>query len=160
MIIKVISGGQTGADRAGLIAAKALNLETGGWMPKGFKALDGNHPEFAELYGIKEHPSPLYPPRTELNVQEANATIRLAVDFNSPGERCTLKAIQKYNKPYLDIDLNNNQSPTKIGNWILANDFKIINIAGNTESTKPGLQQRVVELLVAVFAQREQYLNV
>ena len=50
MLRKVISGGQTGADRAGLQAAKSSGIKTGGYMPKGFLALDGNKVEFQYLY--------------------------------------------------------------------------------------------------------------
>ena len=96
---RVISGGQTGADRAGLAAAKAAGIATGGWMPKGFRALDGPHAEFAAIYGIQEHTSDRYPPRTALNVKESDATLRFATDCNSPGEVLTLQMCKRYGKP-------------------------------------------------------------
>ena len=61
---KVISGGQTGADQAGLIAAEKAGITTGGWMPKGFRTLDGPNPGLAARFGLREHPSEEYPPRT------------------------------------------------------------------------------------------------
>ncbi|HSQ58757.1 MAG TPA: putative molybdenum carrier protein, partial [Gemmata sp.] len=57
---RVISGGQTGADRGALIAARAAGIATGGFMPRGFLAHDGNHPEFAELYDMRETESSRY----------------------------------------------------------------------------------------------------
>ena len=89
MLERVISGGQTGADRGALAAAKAAGIPTGGWMPAGFRALDGEHPEFAELYGVREHADPRYPPRTALNVKESDATLCFATDWDSPGEVLT-----------------------------------------------------------------------
>src|SRR5580658_4523105 len=54
LVEKVISGGQTGADRAGLEVAKELGYKTGGAMPLGFEALDGPHPEFKDKYEMHE----------------------------------------------------------------------------------------------------------
>lgn len=86
LLTKIISGGQTGADMGALKVAKELGLETGGTMPKSFIAHDGEHPEFATLYNIKEHASPKYPPRTACNVRDSDATVRFASNFDSPGE--------------------------------------------------------------------------
>lgn len=97
----VISGGQTGADQAGLVVASRFGLKTGGWMPKGFRTLQGLRPDFGPKYGIKEHTSPEYAPRTEKNVQDSDGTVRLAVNFQTAGEVCTLKAILRHKKPYL-----------------------------------------------------------
>ena len=51
MLEKIISGGQSGADQAGWRTAKAFGVSSGGWMPRGFLAEDGPHPEFADEYG-------------------------------------------------------------------------------------------------------------
>lgn len=152
MISKIISGGQTGADRAALIVASEIGIETGGYMPLGFLALDGYHPEFSELYGIKQHSSPKYPPRTALNVKESDGTIRFATNFNSPGEKLTLKMIQQYKKPYFDIDLNNPKDFEELKDWILENNIKILNIAGNTELKSPGIQKFVYDYLIKFFS--------
>ena len=85
MLRKVISGAQTGADRAALIAAKRFGFITGGHMPAGFLALDGTHPGFADLYGMETTASTEYPPRTRQNVQNSDATLRLAMNWSSPG---------------------------------------------------------------------------
>jgi len=162
MIIKIISGSQCGADIGALIAAKAKGIETGGWIPKGFKTQDGPKPEYKELYNIQEHESDKYPPRTFLNVKESDGTIRIATNFNSAGEKCTLKAIQQYNKPYFDVkveDVNRfflplEYHPKSAVEWIVKNNIKILNVAGNSEKTSPGIQKfaeryilKLIELL-------------
>lgn len=149
----VISGGQTGADRGGLIAAKKAGFTTGGWMPKGFKALDGNHPEFLDIYGLIEHPSPLYPPRTFANVKQTDVTIRFAVNFQTAGELCTLKAIEKYGKPHFDVDVLGTTTPGDLVHWLRHLDKRpeALNIAGNSERTAPGIEEFVVAFLLETF---------
>lgn len=58
LIIKVISGGQNGADIAGVRTARRYGIPTGGTMPAGFKTLDGPRPQYADLYSICEAESP------------------------------------------------------------------------------------------------------
>jgi hypothetical protein len=148
---KVISGGQTGADRGGLKAARQFGLQTGGWMPRGFKALDGNHPEFADLYGMQEHSSPAYPPRTHRNVSDSDGTIRFAGNWRSPGEICTMKAIRKAGKPYLDVDVCGTVQPADAAEWIRANRIEVLNVAGNAEETVAGMEEFVVAFLTQMF---------
>jgi hypothetical protein len=89
---------KSGADIAGLKAAKDFGLETGGWIPKGFKTLDGPRPEYAELYNIKEIDSYSYKVRTWANVKDSDATVRFAKDFKSSGEICTMNGILRHIK--------------------------------------------------------------
>jgi len=146
MLTKVISGGQTGADIAGLKTAKSFGIETGGLMPFGFKAYDACHPEYKELYGVEAHTSSSYVPRTRANVQNSDGTIRLARDFQSAGEICTKKAIDQYGKPWFDYDLAFPWIP-KIENsqcykliqaaiaWIEDSNIEVLNVAGNRQRT-------------------------
>ena len=94
------SGFQTGVDQAAVFTAKEFGLRTGGCMPKGFITLEGDRPEFAQLYGAVEHKSRGYPPRTFDNVKNTDATVRIAQNFLTAGEKCTLRAIEQYNKPF------------------------------------------------------------
>lgn len=149
--MKIISGGQTGADIAALITAKKFNLATGGWIPKGFKTLIGPKPEYQELYNLQEHSSASYPPRTFLNVKNSDATLRFAWDFNSSGEKCTLKAIFQYNKLYLDVNLKNSIPFTDVVDWIIIHNLKVLNVAGNSEKTYSGMTVFVIEYLTEVF---------
>ncbi|WP_063607971.1 YpsA SLOG family protein [Zavarzinella formosa] len=152
MLKLVISGGQTGADRGGLIAAKACGLPTGGWMPKGFLAHDGRRPDLAAEFGLQEHTSVKYPPRTRMNVQHADATIRIARNWASWGELLTMRFIQQYAKPWCDVDAAKPvTTPEDIAEFLVRHRVAVLNIAGNSESAAPGIEQFAVEFLVRVF---------
>jgi len=155
MIEKIISGGQTGADEGGLIAGKRLGLKTGGTMPKDFRTLDGNRPEFSELYGVTEHSSWAYPPRTEDNVNNSDGTIRFAANFNSPGEKCTLKFINKHLKPHFDVDIDDPIPIRDFIDWININDIKVLNVAGNSERTTLGIKDFVVNFLMSALKEQQ-----
>ena len=148
---KVISGGQTGSDIAGLHAAQACGLETGGWMPKYFRTLDGNKPQMAEMFDIKEHSSASYKDRMWDNVREADATIRIAAKFNSAGEKCTLKAIQALDKPYIDVDINKPLPIMDVVKWLRKHKVKVLNVAGNSEKTSPGIEEQARDYLIEVL---------
>lgn len=148
---RVISGGQTGADRAALVAARAAGIATGGWMPKGFRAADGPRPEFARLYGLREHASPHYPPRTALNVKESDATLRFATDWDSPGERLTLAFCARYGRPHFDVTPGGSTTPADVAAWLVANNVRVLNVAGNTARTSPGIAAFVTAFLTEVF---------
>lgn len=154
-IRKIISGGQNGADQAGLIAARAVGLQTGGHAPKDFKTLDGPLPELKK-FGLIEDKSPNYPPRTKKNVKNSDGTVRFAYNWSSYGEICTLKAINQYSKPHFDVDLNildsNNVNAgadcfERFRNWLIENNIKILNVAGNSEKTHTGIFNEVKSFL-------------
>jgi hypothetical protein len=137
---KIISGGQCGVDQAALQAAKDVGLLTGGWAPKNWKTCVGPQEEFLKSFNLVEH-SGGYKERTYANVRDSDGTIRLASNFSSPGEICTLDAINKFKKPYLDISLNidpnNNREDeiSKIIKFVLDNKISILNVAGNSDKT-------------------------
>ena len=149
--LKVISGGQIGVDIAALRAAKRAGLETGGLMPIGFIAQDGLHPEYRELYGIKEYPGG-YASRTWGNVDASDATLRIAYRWHSPGERCTLNAITAYKKPHLDINPANPLPPFMVAVWIQIFGVEVLNVAGNADRQ---LEPFVEEYLGDVFEERQ-----
>lgn len=149
--MKIISGGQTGADQAGLRAAKAVGLDTGGWLPKDCITLDGPRPDLLVEYGMKEFPISGYPPRTEANVKDSDGTLRFAKTFSSAGEKCTLRAIKWFNRLHLDIGMNNPKSKEIVLSWIKDNDIKTLNIAGNSEQTAPGIGDFVYDYLFELF---------
>jgi hypothetical protein len=156
MLKKIISGGQTGADIAGLVVAKRLGIPTGGTMPKGFKTLRGPQPDYAVLFGIEEHSSQSYVPRTHKNVKDSDGTLRLAYNFGSAGEICTLNAINKYGKVHLDVHLAKPQDAKEVAKWILENKIETLNIAGNSEETAPGTYEAVKQYLTEVLNCLEQ----
>jgi hypothetical protein len=154
--MKIISGCQTGADFGGLAAAHKFGLETGGWMPPGFVTELGPKPHWAECFGLKEIKDKgstfaNYVARTYDNVQDSDGTIRFATDFNSSGEKCTLKAIKKFKKPYLDINPESPPSIEDMVDWIVKNEIQVLNIAGNRESKSRGIGNFVIDFLSLVF---------
>lgn len=132
MIEKIISGGQWGADLAGIKVGAELGIPTGGMAPKGFKTKFGSSPKLSN-YGLIEHPtSDSYPLRTAWNVENSDATIRFAENFKSAGEFCTLKFIKRFNKPHYDVDLNENCDLIfDILDFLEDNNVKVLNVAGN-----------------------------
>jgi hypothetical protein len=140
VIEKVISGGQVGADIAALRAASRLGIPTGGWCPAGWRTLAGPNKALRGL-GLREHPSPKYPPRTFANVRDSDATIRIASTFDSAGEKCTLRAIRQYGKPYHDIPLFYRKGWRVSSNtvrdaraFLEEHDVRTLNVAGNASA--------------------------
>ena len=137
-LLLVISGGQCGVDQAGLQAAKDAKIETGGWAPKHWKTSVGLQKEFLKSFNLKEH-SGGYKERTYANVKDSDGTIRLASNFSSSGEICTLAAINKFKKPHLDIPLlvtpynTHTKDVQNIIDFIIQNNISILNVAGNSD---------------------------
>lgn len=147
MIRKIISGAQTGADQAGLCAAEALGLETGGTVPRGRRTYVGPLSDKTMLqWNLVEHKSAAYPPRTERNVQDSDGTVIFG-NLASPGCKLTIKLCKRHKKPYLDNPL----SPKELSNWAEANRIEVLNVAGNREETNPGIFVRVRNFIVEAF---------
>lgn len=151
MLRKVISGGQNGADQAGLRVAKEFQVETGGWIPAGWRTLDGSRPDLGKDYGLVCHSSDSYVPRTYANARDSDGTVRLAADFGSRGEICTLKGIKQYKKKWLDIDLKNPPPPEAMADWLCDHDISVLNVAGNSEQTFAGCGEAAELYLRSVF---------
>lgn len=152
----IISGGQTGADQASLRAARALGLSTGGWAPKDWKTLAGPAPWLGTEFGLREFFSG-YPARTAANVRDSDATVRLARFLDSPGERCTLKAILKHDRQRLDVwfsrDFPPNQAHERaLVDFIRKYDVRVLNVAGNSEETAPGIGADVEQFLLRALS--------
>lgn len=161
MLTKVISGGQIGADIAGLRAAKRCGIETGGWIPKGFKTIMGDKPEYATEYGLIETDSDRYSLRTFRNVHDSDGTVRIARNFASPGEICTYKAITKYKKPHVDVSFPHDLGSmnawfdsiayTILKNWIMDANIQVLNVAGNARlDFEPIIEHFLVNVFSAV----------
>jgi len=151
--IKIISGGQTGADRGGLDAAIELGIEHGGWCPPGRDAEDGYVPS---RYQLREHPVSGYPARTEQNVIDADATILFTVGRMTRGSGLTAHLCGKHERDmkHLDIsDLTDEDAALQLRLWLLdcktyVKPVRILNVAGSRESVAPGLQARVTSILL------------
>lgn len=144
-MIVIHSGGQSGADRAGLDAAHALGYPTGGWAPKGWRIenLDGSDstdPSLAAL-GLKEHSSREYPPRTRQNAQETDGTVWFGNQY-SKGGRLTIRSAKDAGKPYTI-----NPSAQELADWIKNNGIRVLNVAGNRARFNPEIYERVFEVM-------------
>lgn len=146
--IKIISGGQTGVDRAGLDVALELGLDCGGWCPKGRKAEDGPIPA---KYSLREMPSPKYPPRTEKNVRASDGTLILTWGPVTGGTALTVKLARKHQKPYLVVDLSCGGNSQEVRGWLRIYDIKVLNVAGPRESKVPGIHDLGAALLKEVI---------
>ena len=148
MHIRIISGGQTGADIGGLRAAKAHGIPTGGCAAKGYKTENGVSKEVETLYGLVDKGYD-YVERTKENVRESDITIVYADNVNSAGTKLTIDSCIKYKKPYkLNLPSYQLCDLLKGMNKILPSDkVFIINIAGNRESVAPGVESRTERMV-------------
>lgn len=145
----IISGGQTGADQGALVGAQRIGIKTGGWMPRGFLTECGPCPSLAEIYGLKEHPSPAYPPRTRQNVKDAHGTIWIG-ERDTFGYVCTHNAVEKYERPFLlDPD------PKTLRQWVETWNIRILNVAGPRASKNKDAHRLAAELIVKAFSPYE-----
>jgi hypothetical protein len=151
MIIKVISGGQTGADQAGLRAAKTEGYQTGGWACKGWKTEAGPAPWLAD-FGLQECPIKGYPTRTHWNVRDSSMTLIIGV--GSAGTNLTQRLcgpLYGTQRPWLWVpwpEAVDYDPITKVRDWLWTPTGDIVlNVAGNREETNPGIGDFVEDLL-------------
>jgi len=146
----VISGGQTGADRAGLDAAVAAGIPVGGFMPKGALAEDGRVPS---KYNLTELASAGYAARTLHNIECSDATIILHLGEISGGTLLTATQCARLKKPLLCVDIRKNPSALRQLRRFLSNRRPaVLNIAGPRESKSPGIHEKSLALLTRLFS--------
>ncbi len=148
---KLVSGGQTGGDQAGLVAGVTLGLETGGWAPRGWRTQDGPAP-WLSRFGLKEHPVWGYPPRTRENVKDSDGTFWFG-NPGSPGGRLTLRTCAELQKPSYVVIWPSAAVPldkeiSSFRAWLHVNNIQTLNVAGNRENTNPGITDACVTFLV------------
>lgn len=145
----IVSGGQTGADRAALDWAIAYGVRHGGWCPKGRRAEDG---AIASRYGLSETPSPNYSERTEWNVRDSDATLIISV---SPrlmgGSRATREFARRHGRPCLHVS-GDRASAATVRRFIRKHRVSILNVAGPRASKEPDVYALVIALLGEVFS--------
>jgi len=145
----VVSGGQTGVDRAALDVAIALGIPHGGWCPRGRRAEDGIVPA---CYALVEHASPDYAARTEANVADADATLILARGALAGGTALTRDVARRLRKPFLVVDLDARPDVKSVRDWLAGHDVGVLNVAGPRESQRPGIGDEARAFLRAVLA--------
>ena len=141
---KIVSGGQTGVDRAALDVALELGVPCGGWCPKGRRAEDG---AIDPLYPLRETESPEYPVRTEMNVRDSDATLILNQGVLGGGTALTLKLAKINRKPFRVVDLDETEDPAPVREWIKQGEVDVLNVAGPPESNRPGIYAKTIEFL-------------
>ena len=144
MIEKIISGGQTGVDRAGLDAAMEAGIPVGGYCPRGRLAEDGTVPE---RYPLIEINSERYASRTEKNVVESDGTLILNIGALSDGTKATVDFAKEHQRPYLVLQLDGAPSLQDCRNWIKEHGIRILNVAGPRESKHPGIHLQALGFL-------------
>ena len=144
MITKVVSGGQTGVDRAALDVALEHGIPCGGWCPKGRRAEDGS---ILSRYPVTETPSVEYAQRTEWNVRDADGTLILTRGPATGGTAFTIEVARRLGKPCLIIDLDESPMSSTVPAWADKNRIETLNIAGPRESTTPGIYERARRFL-------------
>jgi hypothetical protein len=151
MVRKIISGGQTGVDRAALDFAIKFNIPHGGWITKGRIAEDGI---LDGRYKLQEIPEPSYPRRTLKNILESDGTLIISRGPLTGGSDYTRKMAISRNKPIFHIDLNQMnafRAAENIRNWIFDNKIEILNVAGPRKSKDPDIYKNVLNILEAAF---------
>jgi hypothetical protein len=146
---RIVSGGQTGVDRAALDVALELGLPCGGYCPRGRRAEDGAIPA---RYPLQELASREYPPRTARNVRDSDGTLILHRGALTGGTALTLRLAREGRRPHLVLDLAAGGSDAEsVRGWIEAEGIRVLNVAGPRESETPGIHGQAAALLRAVL---------
>lgn len=148
VVAKIVSGGQTGVDRAALDVALALGIPCGGWVPKGRRAEDGPIPD---RYPMRESASRAYARRTRRNVRDADATLILTRGAPTGGTALTVTFAAELGQPCRVADLTEGPEPPAVRAWLVEHRVEILNIAGPRESGCPGIRHQAVEFLQRLF---------
>jgi hypothetical protein len=136
-IRKIVSGGQTGADRAALDWAIANGISHGGWCPKGRKAEDA---AIAACYELVETTSSQYLQRTEWNARDADGTVIFTVRAElSGGSMRTAEFAKRHGKPWIHLSehLGVDRAATLLSDFITENRLGSLNVAGSRASKEP-----------------------
>lgn len=150
----IVSGGQTGVDRAALDAAVSLGIPHGGWCPRGRLAEDGRIPI---EYNLRETESGNYAERTEKNVLDSDGTLIVCHGSPNGGTLLTAKIARQHKKPLLVVDLDEifpekvEQTRGVLCEWLEADSIATLNVAGPRESQSTGIHQETFDLLTRIF---------
>lgn len=148
-LAKLVSGGQTGADRAALDVAIRHGLPHGGWCPRGRKAEDG---PIGGQYHLVETPSSSYLQRTEWNVRDSDGTALFTRTKPSGGTARTLEFARRHRKPCLLVWQAGGYQPAEaLQRFVIHHGIKVLNVAGSRESKDHGIYRATYDLLEAAL---------
>jgi hypothetical protein len=148
LALSIVSGGQTGVDRAALDSALALGLAVGGWCPLGRRAEDGTIPR---SYLLHETPAQDYGQRTEWNVRDSDATLILFRGRLTGGSARTAEHAERLGRPLLTLDLDAAPDPAPAADWLRRQGVRVLNVAGPRESGAPGIYAQALGWLETLF---------
>jgi len=149
-LMKIISGGQTGADRAALDAAIEASIPCGGWLPRGRKAEDGPVPA---RYQLQEMASPKYRDRTQKNIVASDGTLIVSFGPLTGGSALTEALAIRHNRPCLHLDMEHVspvQATVAVLQWLEKYSITTLNVAGPRASGEPRIYATVKELILNV----------
>ena len=147
-LLRIVSGGQAGVDRAALDVALERGIPCGGWCPAGRAAEDGPIPAY---YPLRETPSSDPAERTTWNVRDSEATLLLTTGAASPGTERTAELARRMGKPLYVARLDAGADPGHFREWLRAHSFRTLNVAGPRESESPGIHAAASAYLSAVL---------
>jgi Circularly permutated YpsA SLOG family len=148
-IDKIVSGGQTGADRAALDWALRHEVECGGWCPKGRRAEDA---AIHLRYPLKETSSASYLQRTEWNVRDSDGTVLFSIaPVLSGGSKRTVEFARKHKKPWLHVYRDQKAAAEQLRRFVEENGVKVLNVADPRASKEPDVGEFVMAVLDAAF---------
>jgi Circularly permutated YpsA SLOG family len=152
MLDKVISGGETGAEKAARQAAIAFGVPTGGWKSDGFLIGVAPRTESVEQPGAAEMPQESRPAPSELNVQSSDATLWFG-ETTTAGAHAAVGACHRFGKPCMPVSPNAKFEPSHVAAWIAENQIRTLNVTGNREEVEPGIGEKVERFLCQVLEQ-------
>ncbi len=147
--LKIVSGGQSGVDRASLDVALALGIPCGGWCPHGRWAEDGEIPAHYPLTECADIDPAL---RTELNIRDSDATLVIGSGREIDGTALTIECARRYGRPLFIMDPQR-WDPSEFHRWFARYRLRVLNIAGPRESTHPGSYAEAYRLLQSLFGE-------
>jgi Circularly permutated YpsA SLOG family len=148
---KIVSGGQTGADRAALDFAIAQSIPHGGWCPKGRRAEDG---VISNRYALTETPDADYTQRTEWNVHDSDGTVIFSLGERlSGGSEQAARFADRYRKPWLHLVQRGDTlaAAEMLRQFLIRNSIKTLNVAGSRESEEPSVGEFTTSVLEALL---------
>ena len=151
VIGKIVSGGQTGVDRAALDVALEMGVPGSGWCPKGRNAEDG---PLDPRYPLTETPQARPAQRTRWNVRDSDGTLIVARGKLTGGTALTQRAATTLGKPSLLVDPGDPDAVDAILAWVHRNRIAVLNVAGPRESHCRGIYDQTVALLRAVLEKK------
>jgi hypothetical protein len=151
MVKKIVSGGQTGADRAALDFAIKQNIPHGGWVPKYRAAEDGKIPD---VYQLQEMATYSYSRRTEQNVIDSDGTVIISHGRLTGGSAFAAKMAKKHGRPELHLNMEKlavDKAGRRLQQWIDDNNISVLNVAGPRQSSDQAIYAVTMKVLEAVI---------